>query len=74
MTNSKALIGRRAISDFLRISHNTFYKLVDEGLPVVKRGGSWTAHTDDLEAWFRKPPPAKKEEKGPRMRRGGIGG
>jgi len=53
MTKSKALIGRKAICDFLKISPNTFYKLVQEGLPAVRRaGGTWTAHADDIEAFF----------------------
>jgi len=55
MTRSKALIGRKAICDFLGISHNTFYKLVDEGMPVMRRAGrTWTGHADDIEEFFRR--------------------
>ena len=50
---SKALIGRERICKFLEIGKQAFYDLVDEGLPVVKRGKRWSGHKDDLNEFFR---------------------
>jgi len=48
----KILIGRKVICDFLKVGKNVFYKLEEEGMPVVKRGGQWVAHKDRLNEYF----------------------
>lgn len=50
---SKALLSRKQILDFLRISKRKFYKLVSLGLPVRQEGGCWVGHKDELEEWFK---------------------
>ena len=51
--DSKALTCRKEICSFLRIGKNKFYRLVKDGLPVEKRGGSWIGHKEEIEEWFR---------------------
>jgi len=53
MRASKSLIGRDRICAFLEIDKNVFYQLVQEGLPVVKRGGRWIGHEEVLDEYFR---------------------
>jgi len=54
MAQSKVLIGRKAICNYLDISKNTFYALIEAGLPAAKRAGTWVSHADVLEEYFRK--------------------
>jgi len=55
---SKGLIGREKICCYLRdfagrpIGKKLFYKLVDQGLPVEKRGYQWFGHMDQIDQWF----------------------
>lgn len=52
--SEKVLIGRQAIMDFLKINRTKFYRLKEAGLPIDKKdGGCWTAHTEQLEEWFK---------------------
>ena len=52
MGDSKTLIGRQDICDYLRISGTTYYKLIrEEGLPVYRRGRQAIANTDLLDKW-----------------------
>jgi len=53
MGNCKVLIGRHKICEFLEIGKDAFYALIDDGMPVRKRGKRWVAHVDVLDAWFR---------------------
>jgi hypothetical protein len=41
------------IASYLGISKNKFYVLVKAGLPAVVIDGTWCAHTDNLDAFFR---------------------
>jgi|26BtaG_2_1085354.scaffolds.fasta_scaffold47045_2 excisionase family DNA binding protein len=52
-SETKALVGRRAICQYLDISHSTFYRLKEEGMPVKKVGKTWCSHKDDLDRFFR---------------------
>ena len=51
---SKALIGMKAICNYLTIGKNLFYEFVARGAPISKTGTAWTAHKDELDAWFVK--------------------
>jgi hypothetical protein len=71
----KVLSTRERVCQYLGISKEVFYALVDEGLPVVKRAGQWFAHVDDIEGYFRfgstdrKPadaPPSSEKRRGAR--------
>jgi hypothetical protein len=42
-----------AIAKHLGISRNKFYSLVKIGLPVVVIDGTWCAHADNLDAFFK---------------------
>ena len=53
MPQSRVLIGRKAICNYLNISKNTFYDLVAAGLPAAKKAGTWISHMDALEEYFR---------------------
>lgn len=50
--DSKALLNRDQICAYLNIKKEKFYKLVDDGMPVKKRGGSWTGHKQEIDDWF----------------------
>lgn len=54
MAQSKVLVGRKAICNYLDISKNTFYTLIKAGLPAAKQAGTWVSHVDVLEEYFRK--------------------
>lgn len=53
MAESKALIGRKAICDYLGIGKQKFYSLVKDDMPVRMVGGYWTGHKDELNGFFR---------------------
>ena len=52
--DGKLLIGVQAILDYLQISEPTFRKFVGMGLPAVVIDRRWYAHTDNLDAFFKK--------------------
>ncbi|OPX97774.1 MAG: hypothetical protein A4E60_03174 [Syntrophorhabdus sp. PtaB.Bin047] len=62
-SSKKLLIGAKAISAYLTISKNTFYKFVREGLslpdgrrirlPATVIDKVWYAHTDNLDEFFK---------------------
>ncbi len=52
-TDSKALINRQEICDYLRIGKNVLYSLVKDGLPVKQVGGWWVGHKEELDEWFQ---------------------
>lgn len=56
MVDRDILIGRGAICTALGIGKNTFYRLVAEGLPVKKRGGSWSGLRSEIRDFFSTPP------------------
>ena len=39
--------------EFLRVSHQTLYKLIDEGLPSHKIGGKRVFFKEDLVKWIK---------------------
>ena len=63
MTETQALIGRGKICAYLEIGKAAFYELVDEGMPVVKRGKRWTTHKELLDEWFRDLPDAEEKDR-----------
>jgi hypothetical protein len=55
IATSKGEICRR-----LKIGKKVFNALVDEGMPVKKRGNRWFGHMDEIEEWFRIKPEKKE--------------
>lgn len=53
MENSKILIGRHKICEYLQIKKDTFYELMKDGLPVSRAGKSLISHKDILDEYFR---------------------
>jgi len=57
MAESRVLIGRQAIQDYLGVSRRRFGSLVAGGLPAAKRmiGGReyWLSDKDLLDYWFK---------------------
>jgi len=51
---SGVLIGLNEILSYLRISKPTFYKFIGLGMPAAVIDNRWYAHTDNLDAWFRR--------------------
>lgn len=51
---SKLLIGRKAICNYLRIGNRLFYELVAEGAPISKGVGGWRSHGELLEEYFKR--------------------
>lgn len=54
MGESKVLIGREKICQYLGIGKEAFYKLIRDGMPAKKRGDRWVAHVDLVEEYFKK--------------------
>ena len=50
---SKVLIGRKSICDYLKIGNRLFYELVAEGAPISKGAGGWRSHGELLEEYFK---------------------
>jgi hypothetical protein len=57
MAESRVLIGRQAIQEYLGVSRSRFMSLVAGGLPAAKRviGGReyWLSDKDLLDYWFK---------------------
>lgn len=53
MTECKVLIGQKIICDHLRIGKKVFYKIIDEGAPIIKTQAGWRTHADILDEYFR---------------------
>lgn len=60
----KILIGRQTICDHLGISKTTFYRLMEEGLPVKNINKCLCSHSDNLDDFFRKAADEKKAKTG----------
>jgi len=52
--SEKVLIGALAIQTYLGISEPTFYKFIRMGLPAAVIDNRWYAHTDNIDAYFKK--------------------
>ena len=57
MAESRVLIGRKAIEQYLEVSKTTFFALVDDGMPAALRriGGReyWISDKDLMDDWFK---------------------
>ena len=45
-----------AKADGSPISRNTLANLINKGLPAVQINGTWYAHADNIDDWFRRIP------------------
>lgn len=55
------------LSEYLKISKSTLYKLVREGkVPCQKVGRHWRFHKEAIESWLRNDPQGDKAERGKR--------
>jgi hypothetical protein len=52
MTETKALIGQKAICNYLQIGWRKFKDLSDQ-IPVVKTNLGWISHKDLLDEFFK---------------------
>lgn len=50
---NKILFGIKPITNYLGISKNKFYELLKHGMPAAFFCGQWTAHTENLDGYFR---------------------
>lgn len=49
----KTIFGVKNIIRYLEVSKDTYYKLVEEWLPVKRGPGGVRAHTDLLDSYFK---------------------
>lgn len=52
-TNTKVLIGRQEIMDWLKISKHAFGQFIQMGMPALILNGRYYAHKDNLDDFFR---------------------
>lgn len=54
-TRSKKLLTcKQEIMDYLDCSKDRFKKYIEAGMPALYEDGRWTAHTDNLDEFFKR--------------------
>ncbi|MFA5056839.1 MAG: hypothetical protein WC485_01885 [Opitutaceae bacterium] len=49
----RLLIGKKDITDYLRVGDPMFYELIKIGLPARVINRRWFAHTDNIDLFFK---------------------